>query len=94
VWVRILEIDEARRRISLSIKRAQPSQNLPLRDLIPPELSDEVEAALAEVPNLEDSDDAFPETGEAADPPAPEPQEEPAPEASGSPGGEEPGASS
>jgi len=94
VWVRILEIDEARRRISLSIKRAQPSQNLPLRDLIPPELSDEVEAAPAEVPNLEDSDDAFPETGEAADPPAPEPQEEPAPEASGSPGGEEPGASS
>src|SRR6266542_2768859 len=38
VWVRILEIDEARRRISLSIKRAQPSQTLPLRDLIPPEL--------------------------------------------------------
>src|SRR5947199_1310540 len=58
VWVRILEIDEARRRISLSIKRAQPSQNLPLRDLIPPELSDEVEAAPAEVPNLADPDDA------------------------------------
>src|SRR3989440_3336649 len=33
VWVRILEIDESRRRISLSVKRAQPSQNLPLRDL-------------------------------------------------------------
>jgi small subunit ribosomal protein S1 len=63
VWVRILEIDEARRRISLSIKRAQPSQNLPLRDLIPPELSEEVEATPAEVPNLEDSEEAFPERG-------------------------------
>lgn len=31
-WVRILEIDESRRRISLSIKRAE-GQNLPLRDL-------------------------------------------------------------
>src|ERR671930_685449 len=67
VWVRILEIDEARRRISLSVKRAQPSQNLPLRDLIPPELSDEVEAAPAEVPNLEDSEEAFPERGGAAE---------------------------
>ncbi len=34
VWVRILEIDESRRRISLSVKRAE-SQNLPLRDLMP-----------------------------------------------------------
>src|SRR5881392_792705 len=40
VWVRILEIDESRRRISLSIKRAE-SQNLPLRDLMPPELTGE-----------------------------------------------------
>ena len=37
-WVRILEIDEERRRISLSVKRAQANQNLPLRDLLPPEL--------------------------------------------------------
>ena len=37
-WVRILEIDEERRRISLSVKRAQRNDNLPLRDLIPPEL--------------------------------------------------------
>ena len=36
VWVRILEIDEERRRISLSVKRAQRNDNLPLRDLIPP----------------------------------------------------------
>ena len=40
VWVRILEIDESRRRISLSVKRAE-SQNLPLRDLMPPELTGE-----------------------------------------------------
>src|ERR1043165_3694681 len=40
VWVRILEIDENRRRISLSVKRAE-SQNLPLRDLMPPELTGE-----------------------------------------------------
>src|ERR671924_587537 len=39
VWVRILEIDEERRRISLSVKRAQANDNLPLRDLIPPELT-------------------------------------------------------
>ena len=42
-WVRILEIDEERRRISLSIKRAE-SQNLPLRDLIPDELRQQVQA--------------------------------------------------
>ena len=42
-WVRILEIDENRRRISLSVKRAE-SQNLPLRDLMPPELTGEAEA--------------------------------------------------
>jgi small subunit ribosomal protein S1 len=63
VWVRILEIDEARRRISLSVKRAQPSQNLPLRDLIPPELTQEAEQATpTEVPDLDVSDEVFPET--------------------------------
>jgi small subunit ribosomal protein S1 len=63
VWVRILEIDESRRRISLSVKRAQPSQNLPLRDLIPPELTAEAEEATpAEVPDLDVSDEVFPET--------------------------------
>ncbi len=39
VWVRILEIDEERRRISLSVKRAETG-NLPLRDLMPAELTD------------------------------------------------------
>ena len=42
VWVRILEIDESRRRISLSVKRAE-SQNLPLRDLIPPEVAEQAQ---------------------------------------------------
>jgi small subunit ribosomal protein S1 len=63
VWVRILEIDESRRRISLSIKRAE-SQNLPLRDLMPPELTGEAtqEAAPEEVPDLDVSEEVFPET--------------------------------
>jgi small subunit ribosomal protein S1 len=62
VWVRILEIDESRRRISLSIKRAE-SQNLPLRDLMPPELTGEAtqEAAPEEVPDLDVSEEVFPE---------------------------------
>ena len=64
VWVRVLEIDESRRRISLSVKRAQPSQALPLRDLIPAELTEEAaEAAPTEVPDLDVSDEVFPETG-------------------------------
>src|SRR5204862_798887 len=62
VWVRILEIDESRRRISLSVKRAQPSQNLPLRDLMPAELTEEPPAAPAEVPDLDVSDEVFPQS--------------------------------
>jgi small subunit ribosomal protein S1 len=88
VWVRILEIDENRRRISLSVKRAE-SQNLPLRDLMPPELTGEVaqEAAPEDVPDLDVSDEVFPESPPEADPPA-----EPAAEAgeSESPGEDEP----
>jgi small subunit ribosomal protein S1 len=88
VWVRILEIDENRRRISLSVKRAE-SQNLPLRDLMPPELTGEVtqEAAPEDVPDLDVSDEVFPETPPEADRPA-----EPATEAgeSESPGEDEP----
>jgi small subunit ribosomal protein S1 len=60
VWVRILEIDESRRRISLSVKRAEP-QNLPLRDLMPPELTEEAEAAPEGVPDLDVSEEVFPE---------------------------------
>jgi small subunit ribosomal protein S1 len=64
VWVRILEIDEERRRISLSVKRAQANQNLPLRDLIPPEVMEggnEQAASETEVPDLELSEEVFSE---------------------------------
>jgi small subunit ribosomal protein S1 len=69
VWVRILEIDEERRRISLSIKRAQANQNLPLRDLIPPEVmeaGDGQREASSEVPDLDLSEEVF------SEPPPPE----------------------
>jgi small subunit ribosomal protein S1 len=71
-WVRILEIDENRRRISLSVKRAE-SQNLPLRDLMPPELTGETPAAPEEVPDLDVSEEVFPDP-----PPEPEADETPA----------------
>jgi small subunit ribosomal protein S1 len=45
-WVRILEIDEERRRISLSIKRAEAG-NTAFSDLIPDELKQQAEAARA-----------------------------------------------
>ncbi len=84
VWVRILEIDESRRRISLSVKRAE-AQNLPLRDLIPTELAEQVkQAAEDEVPDLDVSEEVFPEAppeddqgeaeAEAGEPPAAEGQ--------------------
>jgi small subunit ribosomal protein S1 len=72
VWVRILEIDDSRRRISLSVKRAEP-QNLPLRDLMPPELTGgadaEAEAAPSEVPDLDVSEEVFPEPPPAVEEP-------------------------
>ena len=46
-WVRILEIDEERRRISLSIKRAEAG-NTAFSDLIPDELKQQAEDARAE----------------------------------------------
>jgi small subunit ribosomal protein S1 len=69
VWVRILEIDESRRRISLSVKRAE-AQNLPLRDLIPTELAEQVSkeaAAEGDVPDLDVSEEVFPEAPPAED---------------------------
>jgi small subunit ribosomal protein S1 len=70
-WVRILEIDEERRRISLSIKRAEAA-NGPLRDLMPPELTGQLEPAPAEVPDLDVSEEVFPEPPPAEpDSPAP-----------------------
>src|SRR3954463_1922923 len=70
VWVRILEIDETRRRISLSVKRAE-SQNLPLRDLMPPELTGEAtqEATPTDVPDLDVSEEVFPESPPEAESP-------------------------
>jgi small subunit ribosomal protein S1 len=65
VWVRILEIDEERRRISLSVKRAQANENLPLRDLIPSELSSEGDggggSGAPDVPDLDLSEEVFSE---------------------------------
>ncbi len=68
VWVRILEIDESRRRISLSVKRAE-SQNMPLKDLMPPELTGEAapEAASDEAPEPEGSEEAPSEAPPAED---------------------------
>jgi small subunit ribosomal protein S1 len=82
VWVRVLEIDEARRRISLSVKRAEPASG-PLRDLMPPELTGQVPAAPEEVPDLDVSEEVFP---------APPPEEAPADEAPEEPPAEEPAA--
>ncbi len=79
-WVRILEIDEERRRISLSVKRAQRNDNLPLRDLIPPELQPDAAPAPepeAGVPDLDLSEEVFSEAPAEAAPA----DEAPAPEA-------------
>src|SRR4051794_118200 len=92
VWVRILEIDESRRRISLSVKRAE-TQNLPLRDLMPPELTGEAQAEEAppsEVPELDVSEEVFPEPPPEETPEAEAPAEEPAaPEEPAEPGAED-----
>jgi len=85
VWVRILEIDEERRRISLSVKRAARNDNLPLRDLIPPELQPEAEAAAQPegVPDLDLSTEVFTEEAPPAEAAAEEPAaEQPAAESS------------
>jgi hypothetical protein len=79
--VRILEIDEERRRISLSVKRAQANDNLPLRDLIPPELQPDNQPPAppepeAGVPDLDLSEEVFSDAP-AAEPAAEAPVEEP-----------------
>ncbi len=85
-WVRILEIDEERRRISLSIKRAETG-NTAFSDLIPDELKQQAQAARdedaaaaqaeqapvtggADVPNLDLSEEVFAEAPPAEAPPA------------------------
>ncbi|MGH2962098.1 MAG: 30S ribosomal protein S1 [Solirubrobacterales bacterium] len=60
VRVKILEIDEERRRISLSIKRVD-GQGLPLRDVQVPEPVPEAGAAADEVPELGLSEEVFSE---------------------------------
>jgi small subunit ribosomal protein S1 len=79
VWVRVLEIDEARRRISLSVKRAEPASG-PLRDLMPPELTGQVPAAPEEVPDLDVSEEVFPTPPPEEAPAEEAPAEEPAAE--------------
>jgi small subunit ribosomal protein S1 len=68
-WVRILEIDEERRRISLSIKRAETKNNA-FTDLIPDELKQQVQAASDDAAAAEAADSApdaaeSPESAEA-----------------------------
>jgi small subunit ribosomal protein S1 len=95
--VKILEIDEERRRLSLSIKRVE-GQNMPLRDLgaqVQEAQQSELSATPTETPDIDLSEEVFAEPppepvaegpeegGGAADP-----QEQPEPEV----GGEEPAA--
>ena len=91
-WVRILEIDEERRRISLSIKRAETKNNA-FSDLIPDELKQQVQAAsddaaaataAAEASETDDAPAEPPAEAEEApadDPPEAEPVTEAATEA-------------
>jgi small subunit ribosomal protein S1 len=81
-WVRILEIDEERRRISLSIKRAETG-NTAFSDLIPDELKQQAQEAReenaaaaapeepavaggADVPDLDLSEEVFTDAPPAA----------------------------
>jgi small subunit ribosomal protein S1 len=82
VWVRILEIDEERRRISLSVKRAETG-NMPLRDLMPAELTEQASPAAAPaegVPDLDLSEEVFSEEPPAEAPAEPPPPDEGQPE--------------
>jgi small subunit ribosomal protein S1 len=68
-WVRILEIDEERRRISLSIKRAEAG-NTAFSDLIPDELKQQAEAARGGgTPPAESAEPAEPAVSGGADVP-------------------------
>jgi small subunit ribosomal protein S1 len=58
VKVKILEIDEERRRLSLSVKRVE-GQVLPRRELTPVEPVDEAEVGEQDVPDLGLSDEVF-----------------------------------
>jgi small subunit ribosomal protein S1 len=58
VKVKILEIDEERRRLSLSLKRVE-GQVLPRRELAPVEPVDDQEVGEQDVPDLGLSDEVF-----------------------------------
>ena len=67
--MKILEIDEERRRLSLSIKRVE-GQNMPLKDLgaaVQEAQAAAVEAAPSETPDLDLSEEVFAEPPPAAD---------------------------
>jgi small subunit ribosomal protein S1 len=91
VRVRILEIDEERRRISLSIKRVEVAGNLPLRDVQMPEAATPPAEEPAGVPDLDLSEEVFSESPAAEAVPAEEPPAEEPP--SEEPPAEEPAAS-
>ncbi len=76
VRVRILEIDEERRRISLSIKRAE-GQGLPLRDVQLPEPAAEASEPAEQVPELGLSEEVFSEPPPAQAPAEVSPDEPP-----------------
>ena len=67
VKVKILEIDEERRRLSLSLKRVE-GQVLPRRELAPVEPVDDQEVGEQDVPDLGLSDEVFAPEAEAATP--------------------------
>jgi small subunit ribosomal protein S1 len=76
VKVRILEIDEERRRISLSIKRVEVAGNLPLRDVQMPQAA-EPAAESEGVPAIDLSEEVFSEATDADPPAEPETSAEP-----------------
>jgi small subunit ribosomal protein S1 len=93
VRVKILEIDSDRRRLSLSVKRVE-DQILPMRTAEPPpaeEGEEQAEQDLAEVPDLELSEDVFKgdAPAEAEAPPAEEGEAPPAEEEEAPPAEEE-----
>ena len=92
VRVKILEIDEERRRISLSIKRVGEG-GLPLRDALQPVADAQAaEATPDEVPDLDLSEEVFSEGGDAPASEAPAAAEAPASDAPAAeaPSGEQP----
>jgi small subunit ribosomal protein S1 len=85
--VKILEVDEERRRLSLSIKRVE-GQDLPLRDIQPPE-GEAAAPAPEGAPDLDLSEEVFAEPPPAVEGEAAEGEEQPAEEQPAEEGSEE-----